>query len=307
LCSGSPSAPTSVTPVATSNPNTPVVETPVNETPSTPTTPTIPTIPTTGGSWINVVGDTGWCGSPVMGQLARLMDTMGGEILWAGDLAYDRGTIEEFRRCFDPDFGRFRSRFWATPGNHEYMTPGAAGYFTYFGERAGSDRRGYYAMRLAAWLVLMLDSNQAMNAGSAQYTFVRTELDRNSTRCTLAVWHHPFDSSGPNGPNASSQRGLWELLHSRGVDLVVSGHDHLYERHAPQDANQRADPSRGIRLFISGGGGAPSYQRARAAIHSELMISTHGLLRLKLDPALYEWEFYNQNGSVLDRGLNICH
>ena len=100
---------------------------------------------------------------------------------------------------------------------------------------------------------------------------------------------------------------MWELLYNNNADLVVSAHDHLYERHAPQNASQQADPVRGIRLFISGGGGAPPYQRARAARNSELLLSTHGLLRLKLEPALYEWEFLAANGHVLDRGLSICH
>jgi acid phosphatase type 7 len=300
-CSSStPSSPSTTTPPVAGQP--PVVEVPVNESPIS----TTPTSPPAGSVWINVFGDTGWCGSPVMAQLAQLMERLGGDLLLAGDLAYDRGTPDEFRRCFDPAFGRFRTRFWAAPGNHDYLTPGATGYFGYFGDRAGADRTGYYALRLASWHVLMLNSNVAMGRGSPQIEWVRQELASSSARCTLAVWHHPFDSSGPNGPHPE-QRDLWELLHARGVDVVVSGHDHLYERHAPMDANQRSDPARGIRLFISGGGGAPSYQRARAAIRSELMISTHGLLRLKLEPALYEWEYLAPNGTVLDRGLNVCH
>ena len=279
-----------------------VIETPINESPqSTP-----PPISPSGATWINLVGDTGWCGSPVMAQLARLMEQLGGDILFAGDLAYDSGTTDEFRRCFDPAFGRFRSRFWAVPGNQDYATPGAAGYFNYFGERAGPTRSGYYALRIAGWQVLMLNSMVPMGRNSPQFNWVQTELDASPPRCTLAVWHHPFDSSGPNGPNPM-QRDLWELLYRNSVDVVVSAHDHLYERFTPMNPSQQSDLGRGIRLFISGGGGAPPYQRARHAPRSELMISTHGLLRLKLDNALYEWEFLGANGSVLDRGLNICH
>jgi hypothetical protein len=279
-----------------------VVETPTNESPQNAP----PTTPPSGTTWVNIVGDTGWCGSPVMGQLARLMEQFGGDILFAGDLAYDSGTIDEFRRCFDPAFGRFRSRFWAAPGNHDYLTPGASGYFTYFGDRAGPSRTGYYALRMGSWHVLMLNSMVPMTRNSPQFMWVQNELTSSPARCTLAVWHHPFDSSGPNGPNPM-QRDLWDLLYQRNVDLVVSAHDHLYERFAPQDASQRSDPARGIRLFISGGGGAPPYQRARQALRSELMISTSGVLRLKLDNALYEWEYVGAHGNVLDRGLNICH
>lgn len=261
--------------------------------------------PIAGAAWVNVFGDTGWCGSPVMPQIARLLESLGGDVLLAGDLAYDNGTLDEFRRCFDPHFGRFRSRTWAVPGNHEYGTPGANGFFAYFGDRAGDDRSGFFALQLSGWQVLMLNSNLAMNRGSRQFEFVRHQMET-APRCTLAVWHHPFDSSGPNGPNPT-QRELWELLHARHADVVVSAHDHLYERHAPMNAGHQADPAHGIRLFISGGGGAPPYQRARAAPRSEVMISTHGVLRLKLEPALYEWEFLAPSGAVLDRGLTVCH
>jgi hypothetical protein len=120
------------------------------------------------------------------------------------------------------------------------------------------------------------------------------------------VLHHPFASSGPNGPNPG-QRDLWDMMHGQGVDVVVSGHDHFYERHAPQDASGRADPARGIRQFIAGTGGAPPYARARASQHSEILLSNHGMLRLKLEPALYEWQYMDVNGTVLDRGLNVCH
>jgi 3',5'-cyclic AMP phosphodiesterase CpdA len=257
-------------------------------------------------NWINVFGDTGWCGSAVMPQLARLLTDLGGDIFLPGDLAYPSGTLTEFERCFDPDFGRFRSRMFPAPGNHDYVTAGADGYFTYFAERAGPGRRGYYSVRSSSWQVLMLNSNIPHGRNSAQFEWARSELVANPTRCTMAMLHHPFDTSGPNGSNPG-QRDLWDMMHGLGVDVVVSGHDHLYERQAPQDANGRPDPARGIRLFTVGTGGAPPYSSARRAMNSESLISTHGLLRLKLDPALYEWEFMNTNGSVADRGLTVCH
>jgi 3',5'-cyclic AMP phosphodiesterase CpdA len=253
-----------------------------------------------------VFGDTGYCGSPAMGQLAKLMIDLGGDIFLAGDLAYSNGSLDEFRRCFDPELGRFRARFWAAPGNHDYQTAGADGYFSYFGERAGPARRGYYSVRSSTWHVLMLNTQIPMGRNSAQLDWIRTELQTNPSRCTMAVMHYPFDTSGPNGPNPQL-RDAWDVMYSLDVDVVVAAHDHLYERHAPQDANQRADAVRGIRLFIAGTGGAPPYGRARRAQHSEMLLSNHGLLRLKLEPALYEWEFRDVNGIVMDRGLNICH
>lgn len=303
-CGGSPRTPSSPSaapaPVAVAPPSAPI-EVPV-ETPVVPTTP--PPAPVT--NWVNVFGDTGWCGAPAMAQLSRLMATLGGDIFLAGDLAYPNGTLGEFQRCFEPDFGRFRSRFWATPGNHDYQTAAADGFFSYFGDRAGPVRRGYYSVRSASWQVLMLNSQIPIGRNSAQLEWARAELVANPSRCAMAVIHYPFDSSGPNGPNPQL-RDVWDMMHAQGVDVVVAGHDHLYERHAPQDASGRADPVRGIRLFIAGTGGAPPYARARAALHSEVLISSHGMLRLKLEPALYEWEFMDVNGAVADRGLTVCH
>lgn len=303
-CGGSastPSSPTAVPPVAAA-PSAPI-EVPASPPPVVPTAPT-PPAPVT--NWVNIVGDTGWCGAPAMPMLSRLMATLGGDIFFAGDLAYPNGSLTEFQRCFDPDFGKFRSRFWATPGNHDYQTAGADGFFTYFGDRAGPVRRGYYSVRSSSWNVLMLNSQVPIGRNSPQFEWVRAELVANPARCTMAVIHYPFDSSGPNGPNPQL-RDVWDLMYAQGVDVVVAGHDHLYERHAPQDANGRSDPARGIRLFIAGTGGAPEYGRARAAAHSEVLISSHGMLRLKLEPALYEWEFLDLNGAAVDRGLTVCH
>jgi hypothetical protein len=122
----------------------------------------------------------------------------------------------------------------------------------------------------------------------------------------LAAVHHPFESSGQNGPNPWL-RDVWELLYSNGADVVVAAHDHLYERFAPMDPNQRPDPHRGIRQFTVGTGGAPLYSRGRAAATSELVIQSFGVLRLKLDPAAYEWEFLDAAGNAVDRGLTMCH
>jgi hypothetical protein len=254
---------------------------------------------------VNAFGDTGWCGSPAMPRVASLLDGLPGDILLAGDLAYMNGLIDEFRRCFDPDFGRFKPRIRATPGNHDYGRADADGYFTYFGDRAGPDRRGFYAFRAAAWQVLMLNSSVPLGLHSEQHSWAARQLQQAPTRCTLAVVHHPFDSSGPNGPSPFL-RDIWALLHEHGVEVVISAHDHLYERFAPQDASQRPD-ARGIRQFTAGTGGAPLYSRARTSARSEVLVEAHGVLRLKLEPALYEWVFLDLEGHALDRGQTACH
>jgi hypothetical protein len=285
---------------------TPVEPTPTPTPPANVSPPVSTPPPVIATNWINIVGDTGFCGSAAMAQISKLIAERGGNLLLAGDIAYPSGTMDQYMRCFDPELGRFKSRTWAAPGNHDYETPGAAGYFTYFGERAGPGRRGYYAIREASWQVLMLDSNLPMTRSSPQFEFARQQLTINPARCAMAVMHHPFDTSGPNGPNPH-QRDLWEMMYGLGLDVVVAGHDHLYERHAPQDSSQRSDPARGIRLFIAGTGGATPYHRARNAVNTEVLLSMHGVFRLKLEPALYEWEFVDVNGTVRDRGLNVCH
>ena len=302
--------PTSPAPVAVVDPNNPVVTDPPvvpNPDPVVPTMP--PVIPTPGSSStvVNVLGDTGWCGSPALAPLARLFERFDGDILLAGDLAYPSGTMAEFRNCFEPSFGKFKSRMRATPGNHDYVSSvSAQSYFEYFGDRSGPNRLGYYSFKAAEWTVLMLNSNVPINRGSAQYAFVLNTMQQTPTRCTMAVLHHPFDSSGINGPTPSL-RDVWELMYNLGGDVVIAGHDHLYERHAPVDTDQRRDDAKGIRQFTVGTGGAPLYSKVRNALNSEFLTSNFGVLRLKLDPALYEWQFMDMNGNVLDRGLNVCH
>ncbi|HYE87135.1 MAG TPA: metallophosphoesterase [Vicinamibacterales bacterium] len=306
---GSPTAPRTVVdtvPIAATPEPVAIAPAPQPEA-NLPITPPLPPPPGQTSTFVNVLGDTGWCGSPALAPLARLFERFDGEILLAGDLAYPSGTFQEFMDCFDPSFGRFKSRMRAAPGNHDYVESVAANsYFRYFGERSGPNRLGYYSFRAAEWTIFMLNSNVPIGRNSAQYAFVRDTMQQRPTRCSAAVLHHPFDSSGVNGPSPFL-RDVWELLYNLNHDVVIAGHDHLYERHAPVDASQKRDDARGIRQFTVGTGGAPLYNRVRASFHSEILISTHGMLRLKLDPALYEWQFLDVNGNVLDRGLNVCH
>jgi 3',5'-cyclic AMP phosphodiesterase CpdA len=311
-CGGSsPTSPISTVeipvPVATPPP-TVVVPTPAPTVPEV-VTPAPPVVPPPGNTstFVNVLGDTGWCGSPALGPLSRLFERFDGDILLAGDLAYPSGTMQEFRDCFDPSFGKFKSRMRATPGNHDYVSSvSAEAYFNYFGDRSGPNRLGYYSFRAAEWTVLMLNSSVPIGRNSAQFQFVRQVMQQTPTRCSMAVLHHPFDSSGINGPTPYL-RDLWELMYELGGDVVIAGHDHLYERHAPVNTDQRRDDLRGIRQFTVGTGGAPLYNRVRSALNSEVFIANYGMLRLRLAPALYEWTFMDMNGNVRDNGLTICH
>lgn len=250
-------------------------------------------------------GDIGMCNRPSVAQVADLVASLSGELLLVGDLAYFQGTAEQFRDCFDPWWGRFRSRWHPVPGNHDYESPGARPYFAYFGEAAGPAGRGYYAFTAGDWLILMLDSNIPAAAGSPQLEFARAQLQSQRTPCTMAVWHHPLFSSGPGGPT-TAMRDMWRLLESHRAEVVVNGHDHLYERFARQLANGAADAANGIRQFTVGTGGADLYNFVRVALNSEERLVRYGVARFVLRPAQVDWEFIGIDGSVLDRGLDTC-
>ena len=253
-----------------------------------------------------VAGDIGMCGRPAVAQVANLVSTLAGELILAGDIAYFQGTFEQFRDCFNPSWGQFRSRPWhAVPGNHEYESPGARPYFAYFGEAAGPAGRGYYSFTAGDWLILMLDSNIPATAGSPQYEFVRTELQAQRTPCTMAVWHHPLFTSGPSG-SSRDMRDMWALLETARAEIIVNGHDHLYERFARQRWDGTEDPANGIRQFTVGTGGADLYNFVRNASNSEERIMRYGVARFTLRPAQVDWEFIAVDGTVLDRGLDTC-
>jgi len=231
-------------------------------------------------------------------------------VLSLGDHTYPRGAASEFANCYAPTWGRFRDRTWPTPGNHEYATPGAKPYFAYFGERAG---RGYYSLRLGSWHVISLDSNLKGAAHAAQIAWLRTELQKDPAKCTLAFWHHPLYSSGGHPP-PGRMRDAFQLLHAAGAELVLSGHDHDYERFAPQDADGRVDPARGLRQFVVGTGGAYATPFIFFQPNSEAReANLDGVLELRLLGDAYEWRFLPAHpdrlpaGSTPDRGRQACH
>ena len=236
---------------------------------------------------------------------AKMLDGIGGTVFTLGDNAYFSGTADEFRRCYDPTWGRHKSRTRPVPGNHEYDSPGAAPYFTYFGASAGPAGLGYYSFDVGSWHAIALNSNIDVSAGSAQAAWLRGDLAASRARCTIAYWHHPLFTSGPNGPSPRMQE-FWRLLYDAGADVVLNGHEHLYERFAPQDPNGAADAARGIRELIAGTGGAVLYQPVTVRQNSERRLSTFGLLRLTLQADGYQWEFLPVSGAG-DTGSGTCH
>jgi hypothetical protein len=231
-------------------------------------------------------------------------------VLTLGDHTYPHGKAQEFTDCYGPTWGRFKDRTWPAPGNHEYYTPDAAPYFAYFGERAG---RGYYSLDLQGWHIVSLDSNLAPPAHLAQIAWLRADLAAHPARCTLAFWHHPLYSSGGHG-SIPNMRDAWRVLVDAGAELVLSGHDHDYERFAPQDADGRLDRAHGMRQFVAGTGGAYPTPFLLTVDNSEMRDNGRtGVLRLRLLDGRYEWEFL-ESGRVTslalpapDRGSDVCH
>ncbi|MBI2189432.1 MAG: metallophosphoesterase [Acidobacteria bacterium] len=235
---------------------------------------------------------------------ARLLDGIGGTVFTLGDNAYFHGTREEFRDCYDPTWGRHRSRTRPVPGNHEYESPGAQPYFEYFGVNAGPPGLGYYSFDVGGWHAVALNSNIAIGDGSAQAAWLRADVARSQARCTIAYWHHPLFSSGSGG--TAAVRDVWRILYDAGADVVLVGHDHFYERFGPQDPGGRPDPARGLRQFTVGTGGAVLYQAGPAAPNSEARRAAFGVLRLTLASGGYDWEFVAVSGPG-DAGTATCH
>jgi 3',5'-cyclic AMP phosphodiesterase CpdA len=252
-------------------------------------------------------GDVAMCGVPEVELTARLLEGIPGTVMALGDLAYPAGSASDFAACYEPTWGRVKERTRPAPGNHDYETQQGAPYYAYFGENAGPSGLGYYSYRAGAWLILSLNSNIPATPDSPQAAWVRATLAANPTACTLAYWHHPLFSSGPNGDNAV-MRDIWTILQHGGADVVVTGHDHLYERFAPQDAGGRADSRRGLREFVVGTGGAHLYSPKAIRPNSEVISSTFGVLKLTLKAQSYEWQFVPIPGkSFTDSGTAQCN
>lgn len=239
-------------------------------------------------------------------------------VLALGDLVYPAGTTAQFDDCYTPTWGRFKAKTLPAPGNHEYYTSSAQGYFDYFGTIAGPERRGYYSTNLGPWHIISLDSNLKGAASNAQLGWLTADLaalrgengqsDPGERRCILAFWHHPLYSSGGHGNNPH-MRLVWQALLDARADLVLSAHDHNYERFAPQDTAGNPDRHNGIRSFVVGSGGASLTPLGPTKPNSEAQTNAvHGVLRLQLKPGSYDWAFLPaDSGAPQDSGSGVCH
>jgi hypothetical protein len=266
-----------------------------------------------GAATLLVAGDIASCASTGDEATAALLDARPNAVVATlGDNVYETGTAAEFANCYDPSWGRHKTRTRPALGNHEYGVFRAGGYFGAFGSAAGEAPLGWYSYDLGAWHVIVLNSNcEAVGCavGGTQERWLREDIAAHPARCTAAIWHHPRWTSGTTHGPTAAVAPLFTALHDAGVDLLLSGHEHNYERFAPLNPAGQPDPARGIRQFVVGTGGRGHYPFGPPMPGSEVRNdTTFGLLALTLRASTYQWQFVPEAGQTFtDSGSGNCH
>jgi hypothetical protein len=233
-----------------------------------------------------------------------------------GDNAYEEGTLQNYEQCYGPTWGRFQERTWPVLGNHEYELGNADGSFEYFGEALGRPGEGYYSFDWGSWHVVVLNTSDncqvvvTCEEGSAQEQWLRADLAEHPSYCTLAIFHEPLFSSAPRPNSARYLVPFWRALYEFGADVIVNGHEHNYERFAPQTADALFDPAHGIRQFVVGTGGNGHRSFESPSEHNSEVGNdvAYGVIRLTLHPDSYDWEFLPVPGETFrDGGTGDCH
>lgn len=237
-------------------------------------------------------------------------------VLALGDLQYPRATLDRLQDSYDKSWGQFKDKTYPVPGNHEYqLLGGADGYFDYFNGvgnfsgPAGDRDKGYYSFDLGNWHLIAINSNCDKIGGcglkSAQYKWLKQDLESNQKPCQLAFWHHPRFSSGRHEENGEMQ-AMWELLYGHRADLVLVSHNHAYERFAKQ-SSQRKLVGDGVRQMVVGTGGRSHYDKTVERPNAEVYRSgTFGILKLVLKSGGYDWDFQSEGSGFNDRGSDNC-
>jgi hypothetical protein len=310
-----PFLPVANTPTTTSTPtltqtSTPTLTvTPTQTVTSTQTiTATVTSTPDPHPVVFTGAGDISICGRDGDDHTSELLATIPGEIYTLGDNSNESGTFSQFTDCFDYSWGRYMNRLHPVPGNHDYDNADGENYFAYFGTRAGEGGMGYYSYDLGTWHIIAINSMIDLDEGSSQVEWLRSDLALHPSLCSLAYWHHPRWSSGAVG-NIDEMGTIIQILYDQGVDVVLSAHDHIYERFSPQNPSGALDTERGIRQFIVGTGGATHHDFGTIQPNSEVRDnSSFGVLKFLLYPDGYEWEFLPvKDDPFSDQGSDYCH
>lgn len=254
-------------------------------------------------------GDIAGCSYNEDEQTAKLLDSIPGTVMAIGDGAYSGGTLSEYQNCYGPTWGRHKDRTRPVPGNHDYNTAGAEGYYDYFGNAAGERDKGYYSYNLGNWHVIALNSNCSdvgCEYGSAQEQWLEQDLSSHKNYCTLAYFHHPRYNSFKHGNNIEVL-DLWKTLYNGNVDVIANGHAHAYERFGLQDPFSLENTQDGIQQFTVGTGGKSLYAVDDIKAQSEVRIAdSYGVLHFTLMQDRYSWNFISTTGDVKDSGIMKC-
>jgi hypothetical protein len=262
---------------------------------------------------IVAAGDIAPAGGPgaSVGTAAIIDRSRPSAVLALGDTQYPDGAYSAYLESYAASWGAFRAITRPAVGNHEYETPGAAGYRQFFGDAAAPEGTTYYSYDLGAWHLIALDSNCDVvlcSVGSPQLDWLEADLARDDHLCELAYWHHPRFSSGTSHGGTEEVRPFWDALYAAGADVILSAHEHNYERFAKQDGSGAPQPASGIRQFVVGTGGAHLYPFSTPEANSEVRLRTHGVLEMRLRPASYDWRFVEAGGGIADAGISApCH
>jgi len=264
-------------------------------------------------------GNIATCGTSNDEATAQLLDSIPGTVFTAGDNAFPNGSDSNYVACYGPSWGRHKARTYAVLGNHDYQNLGDKGdarpSFDYFGDRLGPRGLGYYSYDLGAWHIIVLNDKGAyvgLDPASPQAQWLAADLAQNTRRCTLALWHIPlFLSSNSAGYTVNPEhKAIWDVLYAAGVDVVINGQQHHYERMAPMNPDGAVDQARGMRQFNVGTGGGDGVMLPTVAVHpnSEKRAAVFGVLKLTLKLDSYDWEFVPVAGATFsDTGSGTCH
>jgi len=239
---------------------------------------------------------------------ARLLDALRPTVvLTTGDNAYPDGTRADFDAYYDPTWGRHKAITRPTPGNHDYHTTGAAGYFGYFGSAAGDPTKGYYSFNVGAWHLIALNSEIAHHTASSQLAWLKSDLAASGAKCTLAYWHKPRFTAGGYS-DFTEYTPFWQALYDANADVVVNGHDHNYQRYTRLNPAGAVDTARGIREFVVGTGGRSHYALRPDSRRLAGNDNTFGVLQMTLHATSFDWSFVPEAGKTYtDSGSATCH